>query len=269
MGRQQISRIDNESHLYIIHQALRTIRKQKGQNIVSKKIQAAIDARTLMLTELRGVLSTNALNMPGYPFGSVLPFCLDDNGWPVIQVARISQHTRNMDKDSKVSLIICEPGLDDVLTGKRLTVVGNAEKISDNNEVAQIYYSLFPQGRIYQNAHESDFYRIVPVRSRYIGGFAQAFWFDNEALFKANPFFGEAGLSVINHMNDDHQNALLTYCQHQNIAVPNETHPVMVSVDGEGMHLRMGAEVIRIPFADAVSDSSGLRQTLVAMAKKG
>ncbi|OED43168.1 hypothetical protein ACH42_10785 [Endozoicomonas sp. (ex Bugula neritina AB1)] len=235
---------------------------------MSKKLEAANDARELMLTELRGVLSTQSLNMLGYPFGSVLPFCLDANGWPVVQVARISQHTRNMNADPKVSLIICESGLNDVLTGKRVTLMGDAEKITDSNEIAEVYYSLFPEGRYYNNAHDSDFYRIIPARSRYIGGFAQAFWFDNDTLFKPNPFFGEDGLSVINHMNDDHGKALVTYSKNDNIAISDEEQPVMVSVDTEGMHLRVNAAVERISFHQPVSDSASLHQTLVAMAKK-
>ena len=234
---------------------------------MSNNLIAANDARELMLTELRGVLSTLALNMPGYPFGSVLPFCLDANGWPVIQVARISQHTRNMEADPKVSLIICEPGLNDVLTGKRLTLVGEAQKITDREEIAQHYYSFFPQGIDYQSAHESDFYRIVPTRSRYIGGFAQAFWFNNESLFKANPFYGEAGLGVINHMNQDHVSALAAYCRNSGIKLNDNVQPSMVGVDSEGMHLLVDGAVVRIPFAEEVTDPASLRQTLVAMAK--
>lgn len=32
-------------------------------------------ARELLLKEYRGVLSTHSKSMPGYPFGSVVPYC--------------------------------------------------------------------------------------------------------------------------------------------------------------------------------------------------
>ena len=234
---------------------------------MSKKQIAAQDARVLMLSELRGVLSTHSQNMPGYPFGSVLPYCLDANGWPIIQVARISQHTRNIMAEPKVSLLIGEPGLDDVLTGKRLTIVGNAEEIEDTSSIEEHYYRLFPQGKEYQKAHDSVFLRIKPVRSRYIGGFAQAFWFDNELLFAANPFFGDSGSGVIRHMNEDHKSALMTYCRNTSIAFDGKDIPTMVSVDSEGMHLKIGQRVVWIAFSEVVTDRVSLRQELVRMAK--
>ena len=234
---------------------------------MSKKQAAAIDARQLMLSELSGVLSTHSLNMPGYPFGSVLPFCLDENGFPVIQVAQISQHTRNMEADPKVSLIICESGVNDVLTGKRLTLVGEAEKIEDANEIAELYYQFFPQGRDYLTAHPSVFFRIKPTRSRYIGGFAQAFWFDNEAVIKANPLLGETALRMINHMNMDHADALVKYCTAANVELAEDEAPVMVGIDLEGMHLRIEDRVVRIEYPEVAEDAVQVRQQLVAMAQ--
>ncbi len=46
--------------------------------------EARKHARQLLLKEYRGVLSTHSQAMPGFPFGSVVPYCLDANGWPLI-----------------------------------------------------------------------------------------------------------------------------------------------------------------------------------------
>lgn len=60
--------------------------------------KAATQARELLLKEYRGVLSTHSKSMPGFPFGSVVPYCLDADGNPLILISRIAQHTHNLQK---------------------------------------------------------------------------------------------------------------------------------------------------------------------------
>ena len=67
--------------------------------------QAKREARELLLREYRGVLSTQSKAMPGFPFGSVVPYCLDAQGWPLILISRIAQHTHNLKVDGKCSLL--------------------------------------------------------------------------------------------------------------------------------------------------------------------
>ncbi len=61
-------------------------------------VEAAKHARELLLKEYRGVLSTHSKSMPGFPFGSVVPYCLDEQGRPLILISRIAQHTHNLQK---------------------------------------------------------------------------------------------------------------------------------------------------------------------------
>ena len=69
-------------------------------------VEAAKNARELLLKEYRGVLSTHSKSMPGFPFGSVVPYCLDELGRPLILISRIAQHTHNLQKDPKCSLFV-------------------------------------------------------------------------------------------------------------------------------------------------------------------
>ena len=62
----------------------------------------AKNARELLLKEYRGALSTLSKAMPGFPFGSVVPYCLDEQGRPLILISRIAQHTHNLQKDPTV-----------------------------------------------------------------------------------------------------------------------------------------------------------------------
>src|SRR6185503_18905874 len=84
-------------------------------------------ARTLVAGSNRGVLSTVALDPPGYPFGSVATYALDGTGRPIVFVSTMAEHTRNASADPRASLIVTEPfpeGSDPLAAG-RVTLVGD------------------------------------------------------------------------------------------------------------------------------------------------
>ncbi len=75
---------------------------------MSKNNQAALKARTLFNTRCDGVLSTHSIDLPGYPFGSITPYCFNRHGQAVILISTIAQHTKNIKANNKVSLIAFE-----------------------------------------------------------------------------------------------------------------------------------------------------------------
>lgn len=104
-------------------------------------------ARELLLKEYRGVLSTHSKSMPGFPFGSVVPYCLDADGHPLILISRIAQHTHNLQKDPKCSMLVGEREAEDVQAVGRLTVMAEARKLTDEATIeaaAGRYYRYFP-----------------------------------------------------------------------------------------------------------------------------
>ena len=233
---------------------------------MSDKSASASQAREFLRTEHSGVLSTQSRVLEGYPFGSVVPYCLDSDGYPVILISSLAQHTRNIAKNTKVSLTVAQSGVDDVQAGARLTWVGDAEPITDEAAI-QRYYRFFPESRGYHNTHNFDFYRIVPVRSRYIGGFGDIHWLENALIAEANPFAGSVEEGVVSHMNEDHASALKTYCLRAGVQWSEDVPPVMAGVDPFGMNIQMGRRVVRIPFIEKAQTSTDIRRLLVAMAK--
>jgi len=64
----------------------------------------------------------------GYPFGSVVPYALDDAGGPIVRIADIAQHTRNLKADPRASLLVRpEPTDGDPQATWRVTLVGRME----------------------------------------------------------------------------------------------------------------------------------------------
>ncbi|WP_300730107.1 HugZ family protein [Pseudomonas sp.] len=229
-------------------------------------VEAAKHARELLLKEYRGALSTQSKAMPGFPFGSVVPYCLDDQGRPLILISRIAQHTHNLKKDPKCSLMVGERGAEDVQAVGRLTYLAEAEQLSDAQAIeaaAERYYRYFPESKNYHAAHNFDFWVLNPVRHRYIGGFGAIHWLDHITL--ANPFAGAVEVRMVEHMNSDHATAIAHYVE---LAGLPTAHPAeMVAIDSEGMHLRIGQGLYWLAFAEPCTTSMSVREALVQLAR--
>lgn len=228
-------------------------------------VSAIRQARELLLKEYRGVLSTHSKAMPGFPFGSAVPYCLDAQGRPLILISRIAQHTHNLGKDAKCSLLVGEREADDVQATGRITVMAHANRLDDPAEVnaaAQRYYRYFPESQSYHSAHDFDFWVLVPVRYRFIGGFGAIHWLDNIEL--NNPFAGAAETSMIEHMNADHAKAIAHYVQLAGL--PNRVPAQLVGIDSEGMHLRIGPSLHWLAFSEPCNTPKQVREALVHLA---
>ena len=236
--------------------------------MMTNKAQSGIAARSLMMSEYQGVLSTLSVEAQGYPFGSVTPYCFDRKGRPVILISRIAQHTKNILADPKVSLIVMEREADDVQANGRVTYLGEAKPISSEDmDTAERYYRFFPDARDYHKTHDFDFYRLEFYRVRFIGGFGKIYWIERDAFLKESPFSADEESRAIEHMNSDHAAAIRHYCGLGNIPVREGESPVMVGIDAEGFNLLLGKRIYRFGFAEPVNTMSELRSELARLAK--
>lgn len=228
----------------------------------------AAEAGALLRRECHGVLSTHSLDAPGYPFGSVVPYCLDRGGRPIILISRIAQHTRNIGQDPKVSLFVSERDADDVQVAARVTYLADAVRVAaPDEEIAARYYRYFPQSLDYHRIHDFDFYRLEGARVRYIGGFGRIHWLTPVQVDQVNPFDEAQETGMIGHMNADHTDAVRHYCRLAGVEPAADTVPVLAGIDAYGFHVLAGARLFRIDFDAPVSTPMEVRQALVKLAK--
>jgi putative heme iron utilization protein len=96
----------------------------------------------LLTQEGDGVLSTISLDVAGFPFGSVTPYCLDADFIPNILISSIAQHTKNIQANQKVSLLISESNnKTNKQSLSRLTYLALAEKVVQDEDIKQRYLS--------------------------------------------------------------------------------------------------------------------------------
>ena len=232
------------------------------------KSKKAKNARDLFLSEYQGILSTHSVDVPGYPFGSVVPYCVSNSGLPIILISTIAQHTKNILAVPKVSLTVTEGDADDSQTVGRVTYLGDAELMDKNDsDGIERYYHYFPQSRDYHLTHDFEFYVIKPVRVRFIKGFGQIYWIEKDDFLLANPFSFDEENQMLDHMNADHLDAIRHYCDLCTIYYKESQLPQMVGIDSEGFNLRVGSKIHRVNFIEPVITAGAVRKALVEMAK--
>jgi putative heme iron utilization protein len=230
--------------------------------MTSNKLHAA---RQLLLQESFGVLSTISLDVPGYPFGSVTPYCVDRDCQPVVYISGIAQHTRNIIANPKVSLTIVAPNndSDDVQARGRLTLLADARPVDPTDTaIRDRYLRYFPSAVQYEGTHDFSFYRLGLVRARFIGGFGQIFWLTPEELGLKNPFSAQEESSIVRHMNKDHAATLAT------MAGSNTGLVTMTGIDAEGFDAIQSGKKRRFTFDRPVRTVEEARQMLISMSRR-
>mgnify|MGYP000737012382 CR=1 FL=1 len=231
------------------------------------KTERARLARQLVLNEYQGVLSTHSEDVPGFPFGSVVPYCFDKKGRIIIRISDLAQHTKNIKANPRVSLIASEGGLEDAQAGGRATLIGVAKLHDETGDSVERYYNFFPQARSSNNTHDFNFYAVELHRVRFIGGFGKIHWVEAEDFLKNSPFDFANEARIVSHMNEDHQNAIRHFCDLYDIRHASTDEVMMVGVDAEGFNLRVNKGIHRISFENLVNNGNEVREVLVQLAR--
>ena len=224
----------------------------------------ATEARRFVRGQHSGVLSTISKRVAGFPFGSVAPFVVDHAGCPVILISDLAEHTKNIDADPRVSLIV-QPYSPDMQVVGRVTVLGRAMLLSGKDSLGPRYLRFHPQAESYFAMHDFQFYRIEPVRIRYIGGFGRIHWLEPEAYLHPSGPLAEQEGGILAHMNADHGENLRAYCRQ--LHGVDATAAEMIGIDPDGFDVRADGRVLRFDFPAPIRDAQAARQALVTMAQ--
>jgi heme iron utilization protein len=145
-----------------------------------------------------GSLATQSLQMPGYPFASVLPFVLDERHRPVFLISRLAEHTKNLLADGRACLLVHGGDGQSVLQDERASVLGDVLRIEASPALVARYLRYHPDGERYLALGDFMFFRMEPKGARFIAGFGKMGWIEQSEWMGA-PVLAledEAGLIV-------------------------------------------------------------------------
>lgn len=125
-----------------------------------------------------GYLSTmnHSNKLKNYPYTSFVGLCVNNEGHLIISMSNISQHTQNINKNNKISLLIPENKLINQ-NNKRVTITGNINKITDNYEKEYLrnIYLEHHQDAFWLKYIDFNLYKMDEIKDiYYIGGFSKA-----------------------------------------------------------------------------------------------
>ena len=231
-------------------------------------------ARTLVYLGRTGSLSTLSRKQPGFPFGSVMPYGLDERGRPVFLISTMAMHTQNLKADPRASLLVTQPGTgDDPLGASRVTLVGNVLPIPSPEvpEARKLYLERHANSKYWIDFEDFSFYRLNVVDVYYVGGFGVMGWVSASEYVQAQPDpLADAAASILQHMNTDHKGALVLLAR--KFAGIESQEATMTAVDRLGFHVRLktqsGVKGARIAFLREVSNPGETRKVLVEMVQQ-
>jgi len=231
-------------------------------------------ARTMLSLNQVGVLSTHSNKCTGFPFGSTMPYALDDAGRPLFLISEMAMHTKNLQAEPHASLLVTVPeAQSDPLGTGRMTLIGKAEPVPKDDLAAAraAYLARHENAKYYVDFADFSFWRLNPVDLYFVGGFGVMGWVENSDFEQAVPDpLAEAAAGILEHMNKDHATAMIDIARHEKGVAASEAK--MTAIDRLGFHLRLKTpdrvRSVRIGFPNEVRSSGECRKALVAMVKR-
>jgi putative heme iron utilization protein len=209
-------------------------------------------------------LSSNSVKFPGFPYGSAVPHVTDHQGRPVVLISHLAEHTHNVEADSRVSFLVSPSG-PELQASSRASLLGQARLLDAGASVQQRYLRFFPEHAQYLEMGGFRFWRIEPLQVRLIGGFGSLHWISGDAYLTDPGELPALEASILEHMNQDHRDALLAYCRHALGMEPQQAE--MIAIDCDGFDVRSGDRMLRFEFGQPITTGLEARAALTALAR--
>ncbi len=228
-------------------------------------------ARTLMHLGRIGSLSTLSRKQQGFPFGSVMPYGLDDRGRPIFLISTMAMHTQNLQADPRASLLVTQPdATGDPLGASRVTLIGNVLPVpqAEIAEARKLYLARYANSKHWVDFEDFSFYRMDVVDVYYVGGFGVMGWVTASDYNSAQPDpLVDHASGIMQHLNSHHASTLTELARA--FAGIESDEVTMTSVDKLGFHVRFktpeGMRGARIAFLRAANNPEEARIVVTDM----
>src|SRR5437899_9100732 len=148
-----------------------------------------------------------------WPYASLVLVAVDHDLAPLLLLSDLAEHTKAIAADSRVSLLFDgTAGLDQPLTGPRVSLLGHAAR-TDDERLKRRFLAHHPDAEMYAGFNDFNFYRVAPERAHLVGGFGKIRWLTIANLQPELPAaaLAESEPAIVEHMNADHADAVQLY----------------------------------------------------------
>jgi putative heme iron utilization protein len=223
--------------------------------------------RVLRLADTGGLATLGA---DGAPFASLVTVATSMAGEPLVLISDIAVHTRNIKRDNRVSILLVAPGGEagDPLAGARISVSGTIAVDEDANDRRR-FLARHPEAKGYATFRDFNLYKITVTGTHLVAGFGRIVELMPADILTdvsdcADLAAAEDG--AVEHMNDDHADALSLYAT--KLLGMAEGEWMTTGADPEGLDLRAGDLRARLTFPQKARNGGDLRAILVHLSKE-
>lgn len=210
----------------------------------------------------------------GHPFCSIVPYALDARGRPIVQIASIAAHTKNVKADPRTSLFVHEGTTKpqaDPQAGWRVTLVGRMSPVSadEQEEALARLVEVVPRALEYEATHDFSLWRLDIEHVRCIAGFGKIAWVDAASVMR-DPLGGglaEAAPGAVAHMNADHAESMREMCKGLAGFTPARAEAVAIDRTGMLVRCREPDRLVHFSFGKEI-DAAGLRGAVVDIVRR-
>ena len=229
-------------------------------------------ARRLLRSADRAYLATHRrkdVAAPDWPYAALVLLAVDHDASPLLLISGLAEHTKDIAQDDRVALLVDgTQGLDQPLTGARVTLLGRIEK-TDEQHHRRRFLARHPGASMYADFKDFGFFRVVVERAHLVAGFGRIHWIAGSELLdmagdSAALIAAESG--VVEHMNRDHVDALALYAT--KLLGQQAGAWTMTGIDAEGCDLRLGGKTARLDFPRRIANADEARAELVRLVKQ-
>ncbi len=219
-----------------------------------------------------GSLATMSQKQPGWPFGSVMPYAVDESGRPIFLISTMAMHTKNLLAEPRASLLVAQPEIaGDPLGAARVTVMGKAARVTadEKEQVKRLYLSRHENAGYWVDFGDFSFFRLEVVDVYYVGGFGVMGWVSASDYGAAlvDPL-ADVASALIEKLNAERASGLAALARrmgHRDVE-----RAKMTAIDRLGFHLRITTgdrvQAVRIalprPISSAEEMLSGLEELI-------
>jgi putative heme iron utilization protein len=204
-------------------------------------------ARAVMRATDRAALATA---QGGWPFASLVLVALDQDASPLLLISDLSEHAKNIKADPRVSLLFDgTQGLDDPLTGPRVTVLGEAAPLKDRRLKAR-FLARHPSAELYGGFGDFRLHRVSVTRAHLVAGFGRIHWVETrELLVTPDGSFALEEAATLAAVNADPK---MVNAAVRALGLEGDGWHV-TGIDPEGLDLRRAGSIARLalPLANA------------------
>ena len=227
-------------------------------------------AKSLLRRNRQGALAT-LMAGTGDPYCSLVNVASHPDGSPILLISRLAVHTKNLLADDRVSLMLDERAAGDPLEGARIMVAGKAIEAGEDDRATlrRRYLAAHPSAAAFVDFKDFSFFRVQPAGAHLVAGFGRIIDLrpaqfltevsDAAVLLEAEP-------GAVEHMNDDHREAMNLYATKLLGAASADWR--CVGCDPEGLDMQAGAATLRLEFPSRVTTPGELRKMLVRLAEE-